>query len=1132
MEKMFRLMRRCQKNAHLRKIWMTMKLTFVLFFIAISQLMASETYSQSTRISLHLKDAAVKEVLTKIEENSEFFFLYNSKLVNVDRTVSTNFNNQKIDEILNKLFRETDVVYTIVDRQIVLTNQAGQNSFGSLNVLQQPGKTVTGNITDSSGASLPGVTVVVKGTTTGTVSDNNGNFKLANVSSDVTLAFSFVGMKAQEILVGNKNQINVVMDMESTGIDEVIAIGYGFQRKSDIAGSVGVATANEILRSSSFNAIQGIKGKVAGVNIFSNSGNPSGNTRVIIRGINSINTSSDPLYVVDGVQMSDFQFMNPNDIERIEVLKDASAAAIYGARGANGVILVTTKRGSGEGEGITVSYNGWVSLGILAKKVDLLNAEEFMKMEDIGFANFSKYPQSVKYVGTTVNRTDPRLFDAQGKPLYDTDWQDEATRDVISQNHQFSIQQQSKNSSVGAFMNYTDQQGIMLNSYMKRLNAKLTYDANPKPWLSTGMNLMVNHIWANDLDETGGGQTARRTMWEMPSIIPVKFPDGSWANSQFTGNKLNLGVEAMTNPVHELTTRKMNRYKTKIFGNTSLTFHIAEGLDLKTQIGLDANLNKDKNFSPNDLINISSPNGNANISTFDSYYWQEETFLTYKKNINKHRLNTLAGLSWSQLTSSSSNTGDVSGFATNFFGYDNLGAGTTPSAPGSNWSRWAMNSYFLRGSYTYNDKYLATVTARMDGSSRFGQNNHYGFFPSAAIGWIISNEDFLKDSKWLNNLKLHTSYGRTGSSEIGIYSTLATISSGTVLLNNGRAASTNVARLANPDLQWEKTDQFDVGVNLSVLNNRVSLDLDYYYKLTSDLLLARPIPYSTGFSSVTDNIGEVSNRGLDILLTTENVKARNFTWQTTFNVNYNTNRIEKLGANNEDILTSPGFVGGNVILRVGESLSSFYGYKRLGIWGTSEAAEAALVGAVPGQAKRSTAREILGKGLPDWTGSFINSFTYKQWDFTVDLQFVYGVDTWQLYFHSMEDRSGIANGFSTVLYDAWTETNQNTMVQQIRQQNYSGQDSQADSHWVSDGSYIRGNLLQLGYTFGNKMLGRTGFKKFRAYASVNNAFLINSKDFLGYDPEAVSNTNQFGQNIFFYQYPKPRTFTFGVNLSF
>ena len=1108
-----------------KKLLLVMKLTTFLLFLSVIG-MAANTYAQGTKFDLNVKNATVIQVFDEIERVTEFGFLFKTDQMDLSKHYSLDIKDANIEKILNEVLSKDQYSYKLIDKNIVITKVIASA------IQDEKAAKVTGKVTDKGGLPIPGTTVVVKGTTTGVITDANGTYSLSNIPANATLQFSFVGMKTQEVKVGNQTVINVVVEEESIGLEEVVAVGYGVQRKSDLAGSVGIANADQILKYSSFNALQGLKGKVAGVNIFTNSGNPSGNTRVIIRGVNSINTSSNPLYVVDGVQMSDFQFINPNDIERVEVLKDASAAAIYGARGANGVILVTTKRGSGEGEGVTVSYNGWVSLGVLAKKVDLMNSDEFMQMQDAGFANFSKYSQSQNSAGTVVNRTDPLLFDAQGKPLYNTDWQEEATRDVISQNHQLSIQQQGKTSSVGAFLNYTDQEGIMLNSYMKRLNAKLTYDANPKPWLSTGVNLMVNHIWANDLDETGGGQTARRTMWEMPSIIPVRFPDGSWSNSQFTGNNLNMGLEAMSNPVHELTTRKMNRYKTKIFGNSSLTFHIIDGLDLKTQVGVDVNQNTDKNFSPNDLINISSPNGFANMSTYDSYYWQEETFLTYNKAVKKHRLNALAGLSWSQQTAATSGTGDVRGFSTNFFGYDNLGAGTTPSAPSSDWNRWAMNSYFLRGSYTYNDKYLATVTARVDGSSRFGLNNHYGFFPSGALGWVISNEDFLKDQSWLNSLKLHTSYGRTGSSEINVYSTLATINSGTVLLNNGRGASTYVNRLANPDLKWEKTDQFDFGFNLSMLKSRINLDFDYYYKLTSDLLLARPIPYTTGFSSVIDNIGEVSNRGLDILLTTTNVKTSNFSWESTFNVNYNTNRIEKLGANNEDILTNPGFVGGNVILRVGESLSSFYGYKRLGTWGSSEAAEAAKVGAVPGQAKRSTEREILGKGLPNWTGSFINTFNYKNWDFTVDLQFVAGVDTWQLYMHSMEDRSGIANGFSTILYNGWTENNQNTMVQQIRQQNYSGQDSQADSHWVSDGSYIRGNLIQLGYTFDNTKLTKFGLKKLRGYAGVSNAFLIDSKDFLGYDPEATSNNDQFGQNIFFYQYPRPRTFTFGVNLSF
>lgn len=1098
-----------------------MKLTTLILFVTTLHLTAN-VYSQHTRINMKVSEGTITDVFNEIEKQSDFKVFYNVNQIDLTKKIDYTAQSEPINSVLSNVLDKLGVTYELYDKVIVIIPTEYKQT-----------QKVSGTVRDgSTGEPLVGVNVIVEGTTIGVVTDTEGNFSIDVPKQDATLSFSFVGYVTQRVQVSGAGriEINLVQDVKS--LEEVVVVGYGVQRKSDIAGSITVATSEDVLKNSSFNALQGLKGKAAGVNIFTNSGNPSGNTRVVIRGINSINTSSEPLYVVDGVQMTDFQYVNPNDIDRIEVLKDASAAAIYGARGANGVILITTKRGSGEGEGVTVSYNGWVSLGQLAKKVDLMNASEFMQMEEIGFSNFSKYRQSANRSGMTVDRSDPLLFDSSGNPLYDTDWQEEATRNAISYNHQLNIQQQSKNSAVGAFLNYTDQEGIMLNSYMKRVNGKLTYDASPKKWLSTGVNLMVNHTWANDLDETGGGQTARRTMWEMPPILPVKFPDGRWSNSQFTGSRLNLGLEAMSNPVHELTTRQMNRFRTKVFGNAFLDFRITPDLDLKTQIGVDANKNADKNFSPNDLINISSPNGNASISNTEVFYWQEETFLNYNKVLDKHRINAMAGLSWSQSTITTMGTGNVSGFSTNYFGYENLGAGTTPSAPSSSWSRWGLNSYFLRGSYTFNDRYLATITARMDGSSRFGKNNYYGFFPSAAIGWIISNEDFLKNLSWLSNLKLHTSYGRTGSSEISTYSTLAKISSGTVLINGSRATSAYVSGLANPDLQWEKTNQFDVGMNLNLFNYRVNLEMDYYYKLTTDLLLNKPIPFSTGFSSVTDNIGEVSNRGLDILLNSVNVKSNDFRWETTLNANFNTNQIEKLGDNNEDILTSPSFVGGNVILRVGESLSSFYGFKRYGTWSTDEAEEAAQVGAIPGEAKRSASREIIGKGLPDWTGSLINTFTYKNLDLTVDLQFVYGVDTWQLFFHSMEDRSGIANGFSTILYDAWTPDHQNTMVQQIRQQNYSGQNSMSDSHWVCDGSYLRGNLIQLGYTFSNKMLNTMKIKKLRAYASVSNAFLIHSSDFLGYDPEAVSNNNQFGQNIFFYQYPKPRTFTMGVNVSF
>lgn len=998
-------------------------------------------------------------------------------------------------------------------------------------------KTITGIVTDEKGEALIGVSVVEIGTSNGTVTNANGYYSIL-ASETGSLRFIYLGYVTQEQKIGSRLVINAVLKEESQKLEEVVVVGYGVQRKSDVTGSISVASGQDVLAAPAFGALEGLRGKAAGVNVFVNTGNPLGvdesGPRVIIRGINSINTSTDPLYVVDGVQTNEIQYLNPNNIERVEVLKDASATAIYGARGANGVILITTKRGGEEGAGVTVSYDGWIKVSTLAKKAALLNAAEFMQVEETGFANIVKYNPSSPYVGSRPNRSDPMLFDNNGNPLYDTDWQEEATRNSFSQNHQISIQQRTKISSSGLFFNYSDVEGLMLNNYAKRLNAKMVYDANAQKWLSINSNIEVNHMWGNGIDDSGGGQVARRTIWEMPPILPVKFPNGSWANSQFTGNQLNYGLEAMTNPVHELTTRKRNRYRTKILGNLALIFHLADGLDLRTQIGVDANIRSNKNYDPNDLINISSPNGRASMYKGERIYWQEETYLSYNKLYNEiHRINATLGMSWSQYTETWNNTGDVTGFSTNFYGYNNLGAGTTPSAPTSGWTRWAMNSYFGRVSYGLKDRYLLTATLRIDGSSRFGENNKYGTFPSAGLGWIVSNEPFMRGkAEWINNLKLHTSYGRTGNSEIDPYSTLATISSGTVLLNGTRAPANQMSRMPNPDLKWEKTDQFDIGINLSFLKSRLNVDFDYYYKKTSDLLLSRPLPFASGFSSVMDNIGRVDNQGIDLLINSVNIKTKTFGWESTLSLNYNKNEIKKLGENNEDILTDPGFVGGNVILRVGEPLGSFYGYRRLGTWGANEAAEAAKVGAVPGEAKRSADREIIGNGLPKVTGSFINKFYYKNFDLILDLQFVTGVDCWQLFMHSTEDRTGIANVLKTALYDAWTPDHQNTMVQQIRQQNYSGQNSNSDSHWVCDGSYLRGNLIQLGYTVDSKLLQKWNLKKLRLNVSVNNAFLINSKSFKGYDPEGSSNTNRFGQNIFFFEYPRSRDFSLGLNISF
>jgi TonB-linked SusC/RagA family outer membrane protein len=1095
-----------------------MRITTFLLSLSIFTSYAANTLSQNAKVNIYGNNLTIGEFINQVENQTDYLFVYSKNELNVNEALALRNGNKSVAQCLSEAFTGSDVKYVFDNDYIVLTRKNAPP------FVAQQLKTVTGTVTDNNGEPIIGANVIIRGTTNGTITGYDGQYTIG-VPGDAVLVISYIGYHPQEIAVGNQSVVNVTLSEDSQALNEIVVVGYGTQRKSDVTGSIAVATADDILKTSSFNALAGLKGKASGVNIFTNSGQPGGSTRVMIRGIGTINSSSNPLYVVDGVVMEDFQFLNPNDIERIEVLKDASAAAIYGARGANGVILISSKRGL-SGEGIQLSYSGYVGVATPASKMEVMNSEQFMEAMEVSFENHRKW-----YGGTqTFSVSDSRLFDSNGNPLYDTDWQDEATRTAVSHNHQLSIQQGGKNSSVGAFLNYTDQQGVMLNTYMKRLNAKLTYDAKPASWVSTAINLLVNHTWQNDTDEGGGSQVARRTMIEMPPIFPVKWTDGSWTNSQSTDD---FSFEAMANPVHLLTNQERMRQRTQIFGNAALTFHLMPGLDLRTQFGLDAHLRKWKEYSTNDLINISYPDGYAYMSDTQILYWQEETYLSYVNTFGKHRINAVAGLTWQQRTESSMNI-TVRGFSDNFYGFNNLGVATLPEAPSSDWKQWAMNSYFLRGSYTYNDRYLATLTARMDGSSKFGKNNKYAFFPAAGIGWIVSNEDFMKDISAIDQLKLHASYGVTGNSEIDSYRSLAMVSSGTYLINGSRQPYSYSSRLANPDLQWEKTNQFDIGINLNLFRNRLNFDVSYYYKLTTDLLLDRPVPHSTGYTSVMDNIGEVANQGVDFMLNTVNIQGKDFQWGTTLNLNYNRNEIVKLGENNEDILPGPNWVSGSqTILRVGESVSSFWGYERLGVWTQEEEAQAIAAGARVGQAKRSVDKKILGKGIPDLTGSFINTFNYKDLDLTVDLQFVTGVEILQQYSHSGEDRFGYTSGLATILTEGYNGSNPNTMVQAVRNANLSGQSSEVDSRWVSDGSYLRGNVIQLGYNFNSKMLQPLKVSALRIYASVNNAFVLHSKDFRGLDPEGTSQgDDQWGQNMFFFQYPKPRTWILGVNVTF
>lgn len=1011
---------------------------------------------------------------------------------------------------------------------------------GAGNITAQTVKKISGVITDERGEAVMSASVLEKGTTNGTVTDLDGNYTIS-VSNKSTLVFSYLGYVTKEVAVStiNGDTYNVKLEPEDTSLDEIVVVGYGTMRKSDVTGSIGVAKGDDMKKAQNFSAVDNLRGKVSGVNVFSNSSQPGAySNKVVIRGIATINSSSDPLYVVDGVVMENFGLINPNDIESMEVLKDASATAIYGARGANGVILVTTKRGLKNEEGTRISYDGSFSISTMARKMDVLNAQEWCDAFMKGLENENKYQGMSWSLDRSYWFNDRNYFDAQGNPLYDTDWQDEATRTAFSHNHQISIQQAGKKSSVGAFLNYTDQQGIVLSTFNKRLNAKMTYDANPTEWLSTAVNLTVNHTWTHYTPEDGGSQDARRTMIEMLPWLPVKDKDGNYTTSQSIGSGMSYGFEGMSNPVFILNNQTYGTYRTQLFGNAAFTFHIIDGLDLKTQIGVDYHHNRSTYYSSLGLTNISQgESGRASIGNTDVLYWQEETYLTYNKVFDIHRINAMAGLSWQERTYDY-NYMYTEGFSSDFFKQYNMGAGTKPNSPSSSWNRWRMNSYFLRLAYTLKDRYSATVTGRVDGSSKFGKNNKYAFFPSAGLAWVVSQEDFMKSVPTISTLKVHTSYGLTGNSEIDPYQSIATVASGTQLLNNAYSSYSYLSSLSNPDLKWEKTGQFDIGINLGLFNDRLNFDISYYHKKTTDLLLDAPVPYSSGYTSIFKNIGSVKNQGLDIMISATPFRSKNFTWTSTLNLNYNKNEITKLGDNNEDIgLVS--WVGGyEGILRVGESMGSFYGYRRYGVYTEEDYNNGDCELKQVGRAKRSENKEILGKGIPDWTGSWINTFNYKNFDLTLDMQFVWGVETMQQFYHSTYDRFGITNGLSNILYDAYDGTNPNAMEQMIylSNSNHAGQDTTVDSAWVCDGSYLRCNMLQIGYTFDSHMIKSLGLSGLRLYASANNLFMICSSDFNGYDPESTSQTDsmgsKFGQNMTFFSYPRARTFTFGLNVTF
>lgn len=1124
-----RIKKTLKKMSNIKQIILRAVLCFVL--------LGSFGPAALAQISLTLKNRPMREAITEIEKVSDYRFFYNDDLPGISTNITIDIKNSNIQNIMDLITRQTGVSYVLkANNQVVLSASKPKQ--------QQQTKTVTGVVKDTGGEAIIGANVVVKGTTNGTITDLDGRFTL-EVPQNAILQVSYIGYTEMDVSVKDRSTLTIALFEDTQKLDEVVVVGYGTMKKSDLTGS-SASVKSEVLGQRSVTSFnQALSGRVSGVNISTNSGRPGGRASVRIRGNSSISVTNDPLYVVDGVILntstlangtSPIDYLNPNDIKSVEVLKDASATAIYGARGANGVILVSTKRG--EGVGAVVKYDADFGVGILPKKLKMLSADEFLKLEELGYANAQKYdPEGWKagdYTDPKLKRTDSRIFDSNGNALYNTDWQDEAIQDAISQTHQISVSKNSDKDSYGLSLGYRGEDGLIVESWLKRYSGRFFMDSEITKWLKVGGSMNYTYQQERQTDSMGdGGITVGRQIVEALPILPVKYEDGTWA-----GNADYPGMEGGNNPVHVATDRDLTLETSTMLGNVYANITLAKGLELRSVLGTNIINQKTKYYGGRELIWISAPNGSADITNNKNISWQFENYLTYsKKFAENHSFTGLLGISWQHINNASSSARG-NGFEDDFFKYNNLGIATSQFAS-SAVNAYGLNSYFARVNYGYKERYLLTATARMDGSSKFGKSNRYALFPSIGGAWRISEEEFMDLESILSNLKLRASFGMTGNSETGPYASQGNLGNYSTIFGGAQVSGIGVSALANPDLKWEKTAQTNVGIDIGLFDNRINIEADYYYKKTTDMLLGTPVPAQSGYTSIIKNIGSMSNEGFEFSLNTVNVQTTDFSWESTFNLSFNKNKVLALGEGNDDIFPGPDILSSsNNIIRVGESVGSFYGYKRLGTWGSDEAEEAAKYGLLPGDLKlwdrnndgqiNNSDRLILGKGIPDGYGTFSNTFRYRNFDLIVELQYMFGNDVMNISKHSAEDRTGIANSYSTVL-NAWTPENQNTMIAEIRPTG-AGYTTNIDSHFVENGSFLRGKNIMLGYSFPSNIVKRISLKNLRVYGSVQNFFL--STKYSGYDPEVSDATQTFAQGITVFGYPKPRTFTVGLSVTF
>jgi len=1109
---------------------------FFLINIVFNTSAFANNVLQDTRLTIQQKTTTISKVLDEIEQKTGYSILVRDNDVNINEEVSISEKDKSLHQILAVLFRGKDITYEIKDKTISIFKPE-KRPMGQI-AEKRP---ITGTVTDERGEPIIGANVVEKGTTNGNITNIDGEFNLS-IPENAIIQISYIGYITKEIPSGNQKHFQIQLAEDSQSLDEVVVIGYGTMKKRDLTGSVSSIKADDIKKSPVTSLDQALQGKAAGVQVTQASSAPGGQVAIRIRGGNSLSSSNEPLYVVDGYPVSagtsaggtgagqnPLSTLNTSDIASIEILKDASATAIYGARGANGVVLITTKRGNA---GKTqVSLDAYFGVQTIAKKMDMMTAREFAEFTNEARINDGLAP-AFPNQNDLYNFPDPSTL---GKGV---DYQDEVFRDAPIQNYNLSVTGGGETVKYALAGSYFSQEGILKNSDFNRATFRSNIDSKLAENFTLSTSITASHVWSNSgkSEGDGGGSSGSvmNAVLMTPATVPILQQDGSYTRLNPTP-----GGSTVPNPVPIATLATDGQTIDRFLGTIDANWEIIKNLTLKVTFGTDMSSANRSEYWPKETVKGHDANGYAAQAYRKVTSYLNENILTYINTFGDHSVNLLAGYSW-QTFSNKNFSATSSNFITDLYEDNNLGAGTVMGKPGSGKSKNQLASYLGRINYVYKDRYLFTFTARADGSSRFGENNKWAFFPSAAVAWRISEENFMEPTKdVISNLKVRVSYGQSGNQNIANYRSLATLGTMDYVLGGVRTSGLGPDRIPNPDLKWETTATTDVGIDLGLFDNRLSIVADYYYKKTTDLLWNISIPQTAGFSSIFQNVGSIENKGFELSIGGD-ILISDFTWNSQLNWSRNRNKV----------LEIPGFTPstqGTISSAVQVDGSWLEPGLPIGVWNMLKYdgvfQDQAQLDAGPqngttdrlgdprfidknedGKINYTDDRMIVGDPNPDFIFGWSNNFSYKGFDLAVYLQGSYGNDI--LNAQRTENNSSTPWGNQRrEMLKRWTPENTQTNIPRAAAGRYS---LLGRSSWlIEDGSYLRVKTITLGYTFKNIEF----MNALRVYVVGQNLFTITN--YSGFDPEVNSQGNSNLQlGVDYNAYPAARSFMVGFNATF